>query len=122
AKLGKVETGADSVTATITDANGKEVQIVAERMLLGIGVIPNTQNLGLEEVGVETDQRGFIKVNEKFQTNVPGIYAIGDCIPTPALAHVASAEAIVAAEVIANHETHPIDYSRIPACTYCHPE
>jgi dihydrolipoamide dehydrogenase len=122
AKLSKVETGADSVTATVTDASGKEVQIVADRMLLGIGVIPNTQNLGLEEVGVETDQRGFIKVNDTYQTNVPGIYAIGDCIPTPALAHVASAEAIVAAEAIANHATHAIDYSRIPSCTYCHPE
>lgn len=82
---------------------------------------PNTENIGLETLGVATD-RGFIKVDEHYRTNVPGIYAIGDVLPTQALAHVASAEGILCVEHIAGLHTEPLDYNNIPGCTYCVPE
>lgn len=123
AKMTGVQKGGESVTATIVDANGKEQQITAERMLMGIGIVANSRGFGLEEVGVAIDQRGFITVDDHMRTNVEGIYAIGDCAsPGPWLAHKASAEAILAAEVIAGHHTQPIDYGKIPGCTYCTPE
>ncbi len=124
AKVGMIERGEDRVTATITDADGKEQKLTAERLILGVGWAPtNNKNIGLEDVGVELDQRGYIKVNGQMQTNVPGIYAIGDCaVTTPWLAHKASAEGIIAAEQIAGHHPQPIDYGKIAACTYCNPE
>lgn len=122
AKLNGVDRSENQVIANVTDSSGKEQQIQAERMLLGIGIAPRTKGIGLEELGVELDQRGFIKVDGYMRTNVEGIYAIGDCIPTPWLAHVASAEGILAVERIAGLDAHPIDYDRIPACTYCNPE
>jgi dihydrolipoamide dehydrogenase len=122
AKLGRVERGEGGVVATITDAKGQEQSIIAERVLLGIGVAPNTQDIGLEELGVALGPRGFIQVDGAMQTNVPGVYAIGDCVPTPWLAHVASAEGIVAAEQIAGHHPPPLDYGKVPSCTYCSPE
>jgi dihydrolipoamide dehydrogenase len=122
AKLNGVEKGEDGVTAMITDSNGKEQQIQAERMLMGIGVAPRTKGIGLEEAGVQIDQRGFIQVDEYMRTTVEGIYAIGDCAPTPWLAHVASAEGILAVEHMMGHTVHPINYSQIPACTYCTPQ
>ena len=122
ATLGGVDRSESQVVATVTGADGKEQKIAAERMLLGIGIAPNTKEIGLEELGVELEQRGFIKVNGMMQTNVEGIYAIGDCVPTPWLAHVASAEGIIAAEHIAGHHPPALDYDKIPACTYCSPE
>ena len=102
-------------------SSGYDAKIAAERMLMGIGIAPNTNEIGLDALGIALE-RGFIKVNGMMQTNVEGIYAIGDCVPTPALAHVASAEGIVAAEHIAGHHPPAIDYEKIPACTYCNPE
>ena len=123
AKFTGVTKAADSITATIIDADGKEHTVQAERMLMGIGIAPNTKDVGLEAAGVELDQRGFIKVNGSMQTNVPGIYAIGDCcMMAPWLAHKASAEGLLAAEQIAGHHPQPIDYGKIPGCTYCSPE
>jgi dihydrolipoamide dehydrogenase len=123
AKFTGVDRSETQVVATIVDSDGKEHKIQAERMLMGIGIVPNTKELGLEDVGVELDQRGFIKVNGTLQTNVPGVYAIGDCCAMiPWLAHKASAEGIVAAETIAGHATQPIDYGKVPGCTYCTPE
>lgn len=122
ATLGAVERGEAQVVATVTGADGQVQQISAERLLLGIGVAPNTSGLGLEDVGVECDARGFIKVNAMMQTSVDGVYAIGDCVPTPWLAHVASAEGVVAAEHIAGHHPPAINYETIPGCTYCNPE
>jgi dihydrolipoamide dehydrogenase len=110
------------VVAQITDADGKEQTVVAERMLLGVGRQPLTKDIGLEELGVKFDKRGYIEVDSFMQTGVPGVYAIGDCIPTPWLAHVASAEGILAVEHIAGMDVHPINYDKIPSCTYCHPE
>jgi dihydrolipoamide dehydrogenase len=123
ARLTGLDKSAASVTATIIDADGKEQKITAERVLLGIGIVANSKGFGLEELGVSIDQRGFIAVNNKLQTNIEGIYAIGDCASTsPWLAHKASAEGILAAEIIAGHHPPAIDYGKIPGCTYCNPE
>jgi dihydrolipoamide dehydrogenase len=119
-----VDRSESQVVATVGGADGKDQQIAAERMLLGIGWhAKNNRGIGLEELGVEMDQRGFIKVNSMMQTNVEGIYAIGDCaVTTPWLAHKASAEGIVAAEQIAGHHPPAIDYGKVPGCYYCNPE
>lgn len=116
------------------DTSGKEIKvnmknrkdgatetILCDVVLSAAGVTPNTENIGLEDVGVATD-RGFIKVNDWYETSVPGIYAIGDVLPTQALAHVASAEGITCVEKIAGHHPEKIDYNNIPGCTYCIPE
>jgi dihydrolipoamide dehydrogenase len=122
ARLEGVDRHDDHIVARVTDSGGTEQQIQAERMLLGIGVSPNTEGLGLEEAGVKTERRGFIEVDELMRTSVEGIYAIGDCVPTPWLAHVASAEGILAVEHLAGQHVQPINYGRIPACTYCSPQ
>jgi dihydrolipoamide dehydrogenase len=122
ARLEKVEQEGGGLIATIADDKGKQQKVAAERMLLGVGVTPNTSELGLDQLGVSLDQRGFIPVDGMMQTSAPGIYAIGDCVPTPWLAHVASAEGIIAAEHIAGRRPPPLNYDTIPACTYCSPE
>ena len=101
--------------------DGAERIIECDVVLSAAGVTPNTENIGLEAVGIKTD-RGFILVDDKYQTNVAGIYAIGDVIPTQALAHVASAEGITCVEAIAGLHVSKIDYNNIPGCTYCSPE
>lgn len=101
--------------------SGKEDVINCDVVLSAAGVTPNTENIGLEELGIKTE-RGLIPVDEWYSTGVPGIYAIGDIVAGPALAHVASAEGIVCVEKIAGHDPHPIDYNNIPGCTYCSPE
>ena len=101
--------------------DGAEKIIECDIVLSAAGVTPNTENIGLEALGIKTD-RGFITVDEKYQTNVNGIYAIGDVLPTQALAHVASAEGITCVEGIAGQHVTKIDYKNIPGCTYCSPE
>lgn len=96
-------------------------EIKCEVVLSAAGVTPNTENIGLEELGIKTD-RGLIQVDAFYQTNVPGVYAIGDVVPGPALAHVASAEGIICVEKIAGIHSEPMDYNNIPSCTYCSPE
>ncbi|MBQ7213336.1 MAG: dihydrolipoyl dehydrogenase [Bacteroidales bacterium] len=93
----------------------------AEVVFSAVGIVPNTENLGLEELGIEVE-RGRVKVDGKYQTSVPGIYAIGDIIATPALAHVASAEGIACVEHIAGLNPEPLNYNNIPGCTYTTPE
>jgi dihydrolipoamide dehydrogenase len=123
AKLQNVAHHGDGVRAVITDAAGKEVIIDAERSLIGIGIVPNTKELGLESRGVTLDPRGFVQVDAMMKTSADGVYAIGDCaITTPWLAHKSSAEGILAAEAIAGHNPKAINYGIIPACTYCSPE
>ena len=100
---------------------GKEEIINCDVVLSATGVTPNTENIGLEALGIITE-RGLIKVDEFYKTNVAGIYAIGDVVAGPALAHVATAEAITCVEKIAGHHPEPIDYNNIPGCTYCSPE
>lgn len=118
----KVETGKKGCQVTIKNRKDNSVQVIeCDVVLSAAGVTPNTENIGLEELGIKTD-RGFVLVDKHYQTNVPGIYAIGDIIPTQALAHVASAEGITCVEQIAGHHTDAIDYNNIPSCTYCSPE
>ncbi|MBO7585272.1 MAG: FAD-dependent oxidoreductase, partial [Bacteroidales bacterium] len=105
---------------TVKTKKGEE-RIEAEVVLSAVGVVPNTEFLGLEQLGVEMN-RSKIVVDSSYRTNVEGIYAIGDVISTPALAHVASAEAVACVEGIAGHEHKPVNYDTIPACTYISPE
>lgn len=113
--------GKGCVVSIKSRKDGKEETIECDIVLSAAGVTPNIENIGLDVLGIETD-RGFVKVDEFYRTNIPGIYAIGDIIPTPALAHVASAEGITCVEKIAGLHVHAIDYSNIPSCTYCMPE
>lgn len=118
----KVDTSGAGCKVTIKDQkSGKESVIECDVVLTATGVTPNTENIGLEALGIKTD-RGLIQVDEFYNTNVKGIYAIGDVVPGPALAHVASAEGIVCVEKIAGHHPEPINYRNIPSCTYCVPE
>ena len=100
----------------------KEETITCDVVLSATGISPNTEDIGLEALGIKKDKAGRIVVDDFYQTSVSGIYAIGDVLPTPALAHVASAEGITCVEKIAGMDVHPIDYKIIPSCTYCSPE
>ncbi len=118
----KVDTSGDVLKVHVkAKKDGKEEVIECDVVLSAAGVSPNTENIGLELLGIETD-RGMIKVDKYYRTNVSGIYAIGDVIPTQALAHVASAEAITCVENIKGLHVEPINYDNIPSCTYCWPE
>jgi len=123
-RVQRVETTAHGVRVSVMGEQGEQV-LEAERALIAIGVQANSENLGLEAVGVEVDRRGFVPVDGFMRTNVSGIYAIGDLTGKLLLAHVASAQGIVAAEHIAGHPTQSIedeDYAFMPRCTYCHPQ
>jgi dihydrolipoamide dehydrogenase len=120
AKVEKVETDTAGVTLTVSQ-DGKTEILKAEKALIAIGVTPNSENMGLEAVGVKTE-RGFIQVNDQMQTNVPSIYAIGDVTGKMPLAHVASAMGLIAAETIGGRHPHPLKYPNMPRCTYCSPE
>jgi len=111
-------------TLKVTTKNrksGKEEVIECDVVLSAAGVAPNTENIGLEDLGIKTD-RGLIETDEMYRTGVPGVYAIGDVTKGQALAHVATAEGITCVEAIAGHHPEPIDYNNIPGCTYCIPE
>ncbi|NMB68172.1 MAG: dihydrolipoyl dehydrogenase [Chloroflexi bacterium] len=112
----------DKGVKVVVSADGQETTLEADQALMAIGFKPNSLNLGLEEVGVELNERKFVKVNEKMQTSVPNIYAIGDVTGQLLLAHVASAMGIVAAETIAGVETVTLDYRMMPRATYCQPQ
>ncbi len=116
----KLDTSGKLVKATVKTAKGEET-LEAEIVLSAVGIASNLENIGLEEVGIVTD-KGKIMVNDWYQTNIPGYYAIGDIVPGPALAHVASAEGITCVEKIAGLHVEPIDYGNIPGCTYASPE
>jgi dihydrolipoamide dehydrogenase len=121
-----VDTSGSGVKATVKSATGETV-LEADILLSAVGITANIEGIGLETLGIKTD-KGKILVDKYGQTNIPGIYAIGDCSPGQALAHVASKEGIVCAEAIAynenkyHHQPEPIDYNNIPGCTYCVPE
>ena len=108
-------------TVTVVQNAEKEVSVECEKVLACIGVQANSDNLGLETLGVEME-RGFVKVDENMATNVPGIYAIGDLTGKMLLAHVASAQGVNVIETIAGMEPQPLDYINIPRATYCHPQ
>ncbi len=119
----------DFVELTLQDRkSAKKDKLTFERVIVGVGIAANTSEIGLENVGVKT-KNGFIEVDSGYRTSIDCIYAIGDCIPTPSLAHVASAEGIRAAEDISIRNGNPhrleknhLNYNYIPGCTYCHPE
>ena len=115
-----VDTSGAGVKAKVKTASG-EVTLEADILLSAVGVVANIENIGLEALGIKSD-KGKITVDAFGQTNVPGIYAIGDCTPGQALAHVAAKEGINAAEHICGHHPEPIDYNNVPGCTYCTPE
>lgn len=120
ASVESVDTSGEGVKAKVKTATG-EITLEADILLSAVGISANIEGIGLEEVGIKTD-KGRVLVNEWYQTSVPGYYAIGDIIPTQALAHVASAEGITCVEKIKGIHTEKIDYGNIPGCTYCHPE
>ena len=115
-----VDTSGTGVKATVKTSKGEEV-LEADIVLSAVGIKTNIENIGLEEVGIATD-RDKIVVNDFYQTNIPGYYAIGDVTPGQALAHVASAEGILCVEKIAGMHVETLDYGNIPGCTYCSPE
>jgi dihydrolipoamide dehydrogenase len=120
-KVEKVEKVAGGVEVLARTPNGKTESLKAEKLLIAVGRQPLSEKLGLEKLGIATD-RGYIRIDDHCRTSVPNVFAIGDVVPTAWLAHVASAEGIVAAETAAGAPTRPIDYDQIPGCTYCHPE
>ena len=121
-----VDTAGAGVKATVKTADGEKI-LEADILLSAVGVIANLEGIGLEELGIKTD-KGRILVDKYGQTNVPGFYAIGDCAPGQALAHVASKEAIITVENIGynekkySHQPEALDYNNVPGCTYCYPE
>ena len=120
AEVTSVDTSGKGVKATVKTKKGEEV-LEADVVLSAVGIKTNIENIGLEAVGIATD-RDKILVNDYYQTNIPGYYAIGDVTPGQALAHVASAEGILCVEKIAGMHVEALDYGNIPGCTYCSPE
>ncbi|MCV6631732.1 MAG: FAD-dependent oxidoreductase, partial [Flavobacteriaceae bacterium] len=116
----KVDTSGNGVQVTVKTKKGEDL-IDADIVLSAVGIKTNIENIGLEDVGIAVD-RDKIMVNDFYQTNIPGYYAIGDVTTGPALAHVASAEAIACVEKIAGQDVEPLDYGNVPGCTYCTPE
>ena len=120
AEVTAVDTSEKGVKATVKTAKGEEI-LDADVLLSAVGIKSNIENLGLEDIGIAVD-RDKILVNDFYQTNLPGYYAIGDVTSGQALAHVASAEGILCVEKIAGQHVEPLDYENIPGCTYCFPE
>ncbi|PWH87166.1 dihydrolipoyl dehydrogenase [Brumimicrobium oceani] len=116
----KVDVKGGTCKVNIKTKKGEE-NIECDVVLSAVGIEANIENIGLEDVGIATD-KGKIMVNDFYQTNIPGYFAIGDCVPGQALAHVASAEGILCVEKIAGHNPEPLDYNNIPGCTYASPE
>jgi len=118
----KLVKGDNSVTATLKSKDGKTETITAERVILAVGIVGNVENLGLEQAGVKVEKTHVV-VNKYCETGVPGIYAIGDLVGAPWLAHKAMHEGVIVAEKIAGVKgVHPLDTSKIPGCTYCWPQ
>lgn len=106
----------------VARAGDRETRLEAQVLLVAVGRAPRSEDLGLAGTRVEVSERGFVRVDPQMRTGEPGVYAIGDLVETPALAHVASHEGVVAVERAAGRAPHPIDYDKVPSCTYCHPE
>ena len=120
ASVESVDTKGKGCVVTVKTKKGEE-KIECDIVLSAVGIETNIQGIGLEDVGIATD-KGKVLVNDFYQTNIPGYYAIGDIVRGPALAHVASAEGIICVEKIAGQHVEPLDYGNIPGCTYCSPE
>jgi dihydrolipoamide dehydrogenase len=122
AAVQKVDTSGEGCVVTIKP-NKKDgtTTINCDVVLSAVGISTNIENIGLVDVGIATD-KGKVLVDDYYKTNIPGVYAIGDIVKGPALAHVASAEGIICVEKIAGHNPEPLNYNNIPGCTYCSPE
>ncbi len=120
AEVTHTDTSGAGVTATVKTSKG-EVKLQADILLSAVGIVANIENLGLEELGIKLE-KGKVVTDDFYQTQVPGIYAIGDMTKGQALAHVASAEGIICVEKICGHHPEPLDYNNIPGCTYTSPE
>ncbi len=120
ASVESVDTSGKGCVVTVKTAKGEE-KIECDVVLSAVGIQANIENIGLEDLGIVVD-KGRILVDDYYQTNIPGYFAIGDVIPTAALAHVASAEGIICVEKLAGHHPEPLNYGNIPGCTYCSPE
>ncbi len=122
AKVSDVKVGKDSVKFSLEE-NGKKEALEVEKVLVAAGRAPNVENLGLKEAGVQLTERGFIKADPvTYETTAKGIYAIGDVIGAPMLAHKGSREGHILADRLGGHKAHPVNYGNIPNATYCHPE
>ena len=121
AKISNVKVGKDSVSMTV-EAGGEKKELKVDIVLVAAGRAPNIEEIGLKEQGVQLTDRGFIKISERMETSVKGLYAIGDVAGPPMLAHKGEREGVVVAEVIAGQHPHLFDYTNIPGATYCHPE
>ena len=121
AKVTAVEKGESGITANVETGDSKTSTVTAECMISAVGVVGNTEGLGLEALGVEMD-RGIISVDGYGKTNITGLYAIGDVAGPPMLAHKAEHEGVICVEAIAGQVAHPLERHKIPACTYCHPQ
>jgi dihydrolipoamide dehydrogenase len=122
AKISDVKIGKSNVKFSV-EAGGKKQELDVEKVLVAAGRAPNVEDIGLKEAGVQLTDRGFIKINEKMETSVKGIYAIGDVAGPPMLAHKGSREGVVLAELLAGQKhVHLVNYDNIPGATYCHPE
>ncbi|MDO6416663.1 dihydrolipoyl dehydrogenase [Sphingomonas sp. BIUV-7] len=122
AKIDTISADASGVKATITTKDGKASDGQYSHVIVAIGIVPNTADIGLKELGVAVDDRGFLKTDATCKTNVEGLYAIGDITAPPWLAHKASHEGVIAVEAIAGLHPHAMDPLNIPGCTYCHPQ
>lgn len=122
-KITRVELRENGVSVAMEPVNGGAEEVMeADRLLVAVGRAPVTWDIGLDTVGIQTDDRGCVEVDDHCRTSVEGIYALGDAIATPWLAHVASHEGVMIAEQIAGKHVHPINYDHTPNCTYCDPE
>ena len=121
AKVSNVKIGKDSVTMSVETA-GSTKELKSDVVLVAAGRAPNVEDAGLKEAGVQLTERGFIKINERMETSVKGIYAIGDVAGPPMLAHKGEREGHIVAEIIAGKHAHVLDYTNVPGATYCHPE
>src|SRR6266498_5972260 len=121
AKVTKANVGRDKVALDV-EAGGAKQTVEAAVVLMAAGRAANTENIGLNECGIQLTDRGFIKVDQRLQTSTAGYYAIGDVAGPPMLAHKGSREGVVVAELLAGHKPHPIRYDNVPSVTYCHPE
>ena len=122
AKIDKISADANGVKATITGKDGKAFDGEYSHVIVAIGIVPNTADIGLKELGVAMNDRGFLETDATCKTNVEGLWAIGDITAPPWLAHKASHEGVIAVEAIAGKHPHAMDVRNIPGCTYCHPQ
>ena len=121
AKLGDVKVTAEGATMSVA-AGGETHQLQVDKVLVAAGRAPNVEEVGLKELGVQLTERGFVKIDARFETSVKGIYAIGDVAGNQMLAHKGSREGHVLADLLGGEHPHPVNYGNIPSCTYCHPE